>query len=70
MSQHTLRRSRHNRVVAGVCGGLSEFFGINAFWFRLAFLIALIPGGVPGLGAYLLAYLLIPVAPRHWDARK
>lgn len=70
MSQHTLRRSRHNRVVAGVCGGLSEFFGISAFWFRLAFLIALIPGGVPGLGAYLLAYLLIPAAPRHWGAAK
>jgi phage shock protein C len=68
MSQHTLRRSRHNRVVAGICGGLSEFFGINAFWFRLAFLIALIPGGVPGLGVYLLAYLLIPPAPRHRGA--
>ena len=38
-----LRRSRHNRVIAGVCGGLSEFYGISAFWFRLAFLIALIP---------------------------
>ncbi len=37
-----LRRSRRNRVIAGVCGGLAEFFGISAFWFRLAFLIALI----------------------------
>ena len=44
-----LRRSRHNRVVAGVCGGLAEFLGISAFWPRLFFLIALIPGGVPGL---------------------
>lgn len=57
-----LRRSRHNRVLAGVCGGLSEFFGISAFWFRLAFLIAFIPGGVPGLGLYLLAWLVIPKA--------
>ena len=40
-----LRRSRHNRVLAGVCGGLADFFGISAFWFRLAFVIALIPGG-------------------------
>ena len=46
--QKKLRRSRSDRVVAGVCGGLAEFFGISAFWFRLAFLIALIPGGVPG----------------------
>ena len=57
-----LRRSRHNRVLAGVCGGLSEFFGVSAFWFRLSFLIAFIPGGVPGLGLYLLAWLIIPKA--------
>jgi len=35
-----LRRSRQNRIFAGVCGGLADFFGISAFWFRLAFLIA------------------------------
>jgi phage shock protein C len=57
-----LRRSRHNRVIAGVCGGLAEFFGISAFWFRLAFLIALIPGGIPGLGAYLLFWIIVPKA--------
>jgi phage shock protein PspC (stress-responsive transcriptional regulator) len=44
----------------GVCGGLAEFFGISAFWFRLAFLIALIPGGVPGGTLYLLCWLIIP----------
>ena len=55
-----LRRSRSDRVVAGVCGGLAEFFGIRTFWFRLAFLIALIPGGVPGLLPYLLLWLIIP----------
>ena len=57
-----LRRSRRNRVVAGVCGGLAEFFGISAFWFRLAFLIALLPGGVPGIGAYLLFWIIVPKA--------
>jgi phage shock protein C len=55
-----LRRSRSNRMVAGVCGGLGEFFGINPFWFRLAFLIALIPGGVPGILAYVIIWLVIP----------
>jgi phage shock protein C len=57
-----LRRSRHNRVIAGVCGGLAEFFGVSAFWFRTAFLIALIPGGVPGIGAYLLFWIIVPKA--------
>ena len=55
-----LRRSRSDRVVAGVCGGLAEFFGISAFWFRLAFLIALVPGGIPGLLPYILLWLIIP----------
>jgi phage shock protein C len=59
-TRQSLRRSRHNRVFAGVCGGLAEFFGISAFWFRLAFLIALIPGGVPGFLVYLLMWLIIP----------
>ena len=61
-STHYLRRSRRDRVVAGVCGGLADFFGVSAFWFRLAFLIALIPGGVPGFTLYALLWLIIPAA--------
>lgn len=56
----SLRRSRGNRMIAGVCGGLGEFFGMNPFWFRLGFLIALIPGGVPGIAAYLIMWLIVP----------
>ena len=59
-TRSTLRRSRRNRIIAGVCGGLAEFFGISSFWFRLAFLIALIPGGVPGILVYLLMWIIIP----------
>ena len=55
-----LRRSKSNRVIAGVCGGLAEFFGISSFLFRLAFLIALIPGGVPGILAYIIIWLIVP----------
>lgn len=57
---HSLRRSRARRIVAGVCGGLGEFFGISPWWFRLGFLVALIPGGVPGLLVYLVLWLIIP----------
>ena len=62
--RHFLRRSRRNRMVGGVCGGLAEFFGISSFWFRLAFLISLIPGGVPGFTLYLFLWLVIPGAQR------
>ena len=58
--RRALRRSRSNRIVAGVCGGLAEFFGISSFWFRLAMIIAFIPGGVPGLLLYFLLWLIIP----------
>ncbi len=59
-NSRALRRSRHDRIVAGVCGGLGEFFGINPIWFRIAFLISLLPGGVPGLLLYLLMCIVIP----------
>ena len=55
-----LKRSRHDRVLAGVCGGLGEFFGLNPIWFRIAFLIAFIPGGIPGLVPYVIMWLIIP----------
>ena len=55
-----LRRSRSNRMIAGVCGGLGKFFGVDPFWFRLGFLIALVPGGVPGILAYLILWLVVP----------
>ena len=55
-----LRRSRSNRLIGGVCGGLAEFFGISALWFRLGFVLALLPGGIPGLLLYILAWIIIP----------
>lgn len=60
IQRQTLRRSSRNRMVAGVCGGLAEFYGISSFWFRLAFLIALIPGGVPGLLVYFVMAFIVP----------
>ena len=47
--RNKLRRSRHDRIVAGVCGGLGEFFGLSPWIFRIIFLFLLMPGGLPGL---------------------
>lgn len=57
-NDHKLRRQKG--IVAGVCGGLAEFTGINVFWFRLGFLILMLPGGLPGVLPYLLLVLIIP----------
>ena len=54
------RLRRQNGMVAGVCGGLGAFFGINPFWFRLLFLFLMLPGGLPGVLPYLLLWLIMP----------
>jgi phage shock protein C len=59
-----LRRSRSNRIIGGVCGGLAEFFGLSSFWFRLLFIILALPGGLPGVVPYLILWLIIPLEPR------
>lgn len=55
-----LRRSRRDRVVAGVAGGLAEFFGISVFWFRLFFVLLFLPGGLPGILTYGVMWIIIP----------
>lgn len=59
-TKNRLRRSKRDRVLFGVCGGLGEFFGISTFWFRLAFLLLFIPGGLPGVVPYFIMWLIIP----------
>jgi phage shock protein C len=59
-NRNSLRRSRSDRILAGVCGGLGEFFGISSFWFRLLFFILFIPGGLPGFVPYLILWIIIP----------
>jgi phage shock protein PspC (stress-responsive transcriptional regulator) len=59
-TRNVLRRSRNNRWIAGVCGGLGEFFGISSFWFRLGFFLLLLPGGLPGLVPYVIMWIIIP----------
>jgi phage shock protein C len=60
VSRDPLRRSRRNRVIAGVCGGLADFFGISSFWFRLAFVLLTLPGGLPGIVPYLVLWIVVP----------
>ena len=54
-----LRRSRNDRVVAGVCAGLAEYFGIDVYIVRLVFAALAILGGT-GILLYLVAWLILP----------
>ena len=52
-------RSRTQRMVAGVCGGIGEYFGIDPTIVRLGFvLLSLMVGG--GLLVYILAAIILP----------
>ena len=61
--QHTkptrVLRSRDDRVIAGVCGGLGRYLGIDPVLIRLGAVVLAIAGGA-GVLAYLIAWLIIP----------
>jgi len=58
-----LYRSSTNKKIAGVCGGLAEYFHIDATIIRVVFVILLLPGGFPGLIPYLILWLVMPMRP-------
>ncbi len=58
-----LYRSRTDRKIAGVCGGLGHYFNVDSTWVRLLFLIFLLVGGSAIL-AYLIIWLIAPLEPR------
>lgn len=51
-------------MLAGVCGGLGEYFNIDPTIVRLAFVLSLMLGGL-GLIVYLVGWIVIPVAPNE-----
>ena len=61
-----LYRSRDNRKVGGVCGGIAEYFGFDPTLVRLAAVIFIFVWG-SGLLAYVVAWAIIPERPAHVD---
>lgn len=59
-SSRVLRRSRTDKVVGGVCGGLGVYFGLDPTLFRIAFVILALAGGGAGLPLYLVAWIIMP----------
>ncbi|MGD0953862.1 MAG: PspC domain-containing protein [Methanotrichaceae archaeon] len=57
-----LYRSRKNRVIAGICGGLAEYFDIDPIIVRLITLILVLSFGA-GLIAYIIAWIVVPEEP-------
>ncbi len=62
MSKKPLRRSRQNRMIAGVMGGLARYFDLDVTLLRIIYvLVSLFSAGFPGLIVYLILWLLMPL---------
>ena len=59
MNGKKLYRSDENKMLAGVCGGIAEYFGVDPTLIRLAWVVFSLLGG-SGLLAYILAAIIIP----------
>jgi phage shock protein C len=57
-----LYRSRHNRMIWGVCSGLANYFGLDPTLIRVLFVISAFCSGM-GLLAYIIMAILIPLEP-------
>ncbi|MBR1785356.1 MAG: PspC domain-containing protein [Bacteroidales bacterium] len=54
-----LTRSRSDRKIAGVCGGLARYLNIDPTVVRIAFLVALLCGSI-GFWAYVIVWIAAP----------
>jgi phage shock protein C len=59
-----LFRSRSDRMIAGVCGGLGEYLNVDPVWLRLFFVVLLFATGF-GFWAYLILWIIVPEAGRE-----
>jgi phage shock protein C len=59
-----LYRSGENRILAGICGGLGEYFGTDPVLIRLLWVLFSLAYGT-GILAYIIAWIIIPRNPKH-----
>ncbi len=63
-----LYRSRENRIVAGICGGVGEYAGVDPTLVRLGVLLATVFTAIfPLLVVYLIAWAIVPERPQGSD---
>lgn len=51
-------------IIAGVCAGLAEFFGLDVSLIRIATLILILFGGL-SIWVYIILWLIVPKAPKR-----
>lgn len=66
LAQKRLCRSRTEKILGGVCGGLGDYFAIDPMWFRIGFVVLALGGG-SGILIYLLMCLIVPEQPEGYE---
>lgn len=64
-SKRKLYRSRKERMLAGVCGGIGEHFNVDPTWVRLLFVLFFFVGG-SALLLYIILWLIMPLEPETY----
>lgn len=57
-----LQRNEHEKMLAGVCAGMAEYFEVDVTWIRIAFVLATM-AGFSGVLVYLILWIVLPVKP-------
>lgn len=59
-----LYRTRDDRKLLGICAGIGRYFNVDPVAVRLLWLlVTCVTGGIPGIVAYALAWLIVPEEP-------
>jgi phage shock protein C len=57
-------RSNNQKWIAGVCGGIGEYFKLDPKWVRVGFVLGSVIPFIPSTPIYLLCWILIPQNPQ------
>jgi phage shock protein C len=61
-----LRRSNKERMIAGVCGGIAEYFDLDPSIVRIVYvIISVISVAFPGILFYILMWIIVPQSDVH-----
>jgi len=60
-----LYRSNNDKVIAGVCGGIADYFNIDSVWVRLIAILSVIFADGLGIVLYIIGWIIIPKNPAH-----
>jgi phage shock protein C len=64
MTRNKLERSRSDRMIAGVCGGIADWLGWNTTGVRILYvLLSILSVAFPGILVYLILWLVMPNEP-------